>query len=73
MLQGLLRPSAHAIRHADTRLARAMHQPSCPSCPHGLQAYDTLTDEGARMKYNAKLEQALQDEEDDYTGEHVCV
>ena len=23
----------------------------------------------ARLKYNAQLEQALQDEEDDYTGE----
>lgn len=34
-----------------------------------LQAYETLMDEGARMKYNARLEQALQDGLDDYSGQ----
>jgi hypothetical protein len=30
-----------------------------------------LSDEGARQAYNARLETALADEEDDYTGEYV--
>ena len=34
-----------------------------------LQAYTTLSDPFSRLKYNAQLQQALQDAEDDYTGE----
>jgi len=39
-------------------------------CAHvaTVQAYTTLSNPMARLKYNAQLEQALQDEEDDYTG-----
>jgi curved DNA-binding protein CbpA len=33
------------------------------------EAYDTLSDANARGKYNAQLEQALKDDEDDYTGQ----
>ena len=33
-----------------------------------MQAYSTLSNPVARLKYNAQLEQALQDEQDDYTG-----
>ena len=33
-----------------------------------LQAYMVLSDPMARLKYNAQLDQALQDQEDDYTG-----
>ena len=38
---------------------------------HGmlLQAYSTLSNPMSRLKYNAQLEQALQDEEDDYSGQ----
>jgi hypothetical protein len=31
-----------------------------------------LSDEGARQAYNARLETALADEEDDYTGGQSC-
>ena len=34
-----------------------------------LQAYSTLSNPVSRLKYNAQLEQALQDEEDDYSGQ----
>ena len=34
-----------------------------------LQAYSTLSNPISRLKYNAQLEQALQDEEDDYSGQ----
>lgn len=40
-----------------------------PCCLTPLQAYDTLSDAGLRSQYNAKLEQALVDNEDKYTGE----
>lgn len=33
------------------------------------QAYDTLSDMDLRAKYNTQLEQALQDTDEDYTGE----
>ena len=33
-----------------------------------LQAYNVLSDPMSRLKYNAQLDQALQDQEDDYTG-----
>lgn len=34
-----------------------------------LQAYSTLSNPVSRLKYNAQLEQALLDEEDDYSGQ----
>lgn len=34
-----------------------------------LQAYSTLSNPMSRLKYNAQLEQALLDEEDDYSGQ----
>lgn len=34
-----------------------------------LQAYSTLSNPLSRLKYNAQLEQALLDEEDDYSGQ----
>ena len=34
-----------------------------------LQAYSTLSNPVSRLKYNAHLEQALQDKEDDYSGQ----
>lgn len=36
-----------------------------------LQAYQVLSDHDARAKYNTQLEQALQDEDDDYDGERT--
>lgn len=55
----------------------ASPEPVTSPCPSSLsccvvvcaEAYDTLSDANARGKYNAKLEQALKDDEDDYTGE----
>ena len=34
-----------------------------------LQAYSTLSNPVSRLKYNAQLEQALKDKEDDYSGQ----
>jgi hypothetical protein len=34
----------------------------------GMQAYEVLGDEKRRRIYDAQLEQALQDEDDDFTG-----
>lgn len=33
------------------------------------QAYSTLSNPVSRLRYNALLEQALQDHEDDYSGQ----
>lgn len=38
-----------------------------------MQAYQTLSDPVSRQHYNAQLEQALQDADDDYTGQQLCV
>ena len=46
--------------------------PSAPSSRHALtcsEAYSALGTPAAREKYNLQLEQALQDEDDDFTGD----
>lgn len=61
------------IKTAYRQLAKYCH-PDVNDDGHDLcillnEAYTTLSNPMARLKYNAQLEQALQDEEDDYTDQ----
>jgi hypothetical protein len=53
-------------------LVLSLQQPPVKVCSCAtlllLCAVQVLSDEGARQAYNARLETALADEEDDYTG-----
>lgn len=51
----------------------ARPHPREPTIVHRAEAYQILSDPSQRTKYNAKLEEALKDEEDDYTGKQPCL
>ena len=53
----------HIFAHVPINLFHGFNSSCVP-----LQAYTTLSDPFTRLKYNARLQQALQDAEDDYTG-----
>ncbi|KAL6765857.1 molecular chaperone [Haematococcus lacustris] len=61
------------IKRAYRTLAKTCHPDFAGDEGHDLcillnEAYDVLSDPQQRERYNARLEQALKDEEDDYTG-----
>lgn len=65
---------AAEIKKAYRALAKECHPDYLGDKGHNIcillnEAYETLTDEDCRSKYNAKLETALADEEDAYTGQ----
>jgi hypothetical protein len=65
--------SPDEIKQAYRSLAKECHPDYKGEAGHNMcillnEAYETLMDEGARSAYNAKLELALADEEDTYTG-----
>eukprot|EP00775_Hariotina_reticulata_P004234 gene4234-4483_t len=62
------------IKRAYRALAKECHPDYLGDQGHNIcillnEAYEVLSDEGARQAYNARLETALADEEDSYTGE----
>lgn len=66
--------TAEEIKRAYRSMAKECHPDYLGDKGHNLcillnEAYEVLSDVGARQAYNARLETALADEEDDYTGE----
>eukprot|EP00882_Tetradesmus_deserticola_P006604 GHRQ01006954.1.p1 GENE.GHRQ01006954.1~~GHRQ01006954.1.p1 ORF type:complete len:320 (+),score=89.86 GHRQ01006954.1:405-1364(+) len=62
------------IKRAYRSMAKECHPDYLGDKGHNIcillnEAYEVLSDERARQAYNARLETALADEEDDYTGE----
>eukprot|EP00877_Chromochloris_zofingiensis_P008151 jgi/Chrzof1/358/Cz01g13010.t1 len=66
--------TSHEIKKAYRSLAKECHPDFLGDKGHNIcvllnEAYEVLMDATARMKYNARLETALADDEDDYTGQ----